>query len=178
MTGSYKKILLGGGCFWCLEAVFQRLDAVKAVTPGYAGGKTENPTYREICTGTTGHAEVILIEYDEDYISLDELLEVFFTIHDPTTLNRQGNDCGTQYRSIVCYQDDNEKKIIEKSIKLHQSNLSKKIVTQVEPLDIFYPAEVEHKDYYNQNANQPYCQIVIGPKLAKLQSLQINQKNH
>ncbi len=171
MLSSIKTIILGGGCFWCLEAVFQRCEGVTKVTSGYTDGEKNNPTYSEICTGSTGHAEVILVEYDESQVSLERLLEIFFMIHDPTTLNRQGNDQGTQYRSIICYQDNEEKLVIDKLVEKHQSAIESKIVTQICARTQFYPAEIEHQDYYERNSSQAYCQIVIKPKLDKLLGL-------
>ncbi|NVJ61373.1 MAG: peptide-methionine (S)-S-oxide reductase MsrA [Gammaproteobacteria bacterium] len=163
-----SQLVLGGGCFWCLEAVFQRVDGVASVTSGYSGGHVDNPDYKSVCQETTGHAEVVSIEYDTNVISLEELLEIFFTIHDPTTLNRQGNDIGTQYRSIIFYQSDAEKEKVEHHICEIKGQFDKPIVTEVKPYQIFWPAESEHFNYYNQNSTQPYCQIVVGSKLQKL----------
>lgn len=161
---------LGGGCFWCLEAVYDRLEGVASVTSGYAGGHTSNPTYRRVCSGTTGHAEVVQIEYDPAVISYRDLLEVFFTIHDPTTKNRQGADVGPQYRSIILYHDDAQRAAAEALIQeLEAENVfDDSIVTEVEPLETFYPAEEHHQDYYEKNSTQPYCQAVITPKVNKL----------
>jgi len=158
----------GGGCFWCAEAVFQRIPGVKSVTSGFAGGTTANPSYEEVCTGTTGHAEVIQIQFDPSVISYDKLLEIFWESHDPTTLNRQGNDAGTQYRSIILYSDEAQKAAAEKSKAESAKNFSSPIVTQIVPLTKFYPAEQYHQNYYNQHTHQSYCQFVIGPKLHKL----------
>ncbi len=171
MAQNIELIVLGGGCFWCTEAVFKILKGVVSVEPGYSGGLTENPTYEDVCISNTGHAEVIKIEYDPKIISLEDILTVFFATHDPTTKNRQGNDVGEQYRSIILYNTENQKEISEKFIKeLNKSdNDGKPIVTQVKPLDRFYPAENYHKDYYEKNKNQPYCQVVINPKLKKVQ---------
>lgn len=160
---------LGGGCFWCLEAVYLELHGVEKVISGYAGGTVVNPSYKQICTGTTGHAEVVQLTFDPDQISFREILEVFFTIHDPTTLNRQGADVGTQYRSAIFYHDETQRQIAETMIaELDAARIwLNPIVTEVSPLDIFYEAEAYHQDYYRQNANQPYCHIVISPKVAK-----------
>jgi peptide-methionine (S)-S-oxide reductase len=169
MTNNLKKATLGGGCFWCVEAVFQDLKGVVKVVSGYAGGEVENPTYKQVCTGTTGHAEVVQITYDPDLISFEELLEVFWRTHDPTTLNRQGADVGPQYRSIILYHDDEQKAVAERSKQeTDAANLwPNPIVTEIAPLDRFYPAEGYHQDFYRQNPVQPYCQMVINPKLQK-----------
>jgi len=161
---------LGGGCFWCLEAVFLELEGVETVVPGYSGGKEENPSYREVCTGTTGHAEVVQVTFDVTLISYRDILDVFFIIHDPTTLNRQGADEGTQYRSIIFYHDKEQKKIAEEVIrKLESSGIWKNpIVTEVSPFHTFYRAESYHQDYYSQHSQEPYCRLIIGPKVAKL----------
>jgi len=158
----------GGGCFWCAEAVFQRIPGVKSVVSGFAGGTTENPTYPDVCTGATGHAEVIQIKFDPAVISYDKLLEIFWEAHDPTTLNRQGADRGTQYRSIILYADEAQKKAAEKSKAQAAPHFSSPIVTQIVPLTKFYPAEEHHQNYYNLHTDQGYCQVVIGPKLHKL----------
>jgi len=162
-----KKIILGGGCFWCIEAVFQRLKGVKEVVSGYCGGKRANPSYEQICTGATGHAEVVKIVYDEDIISLEEILEVFFAIHDPTTLNAQGADKGTQYRSIIFYANEEERKIIQNAITKAQQEFQDPIVTEVTSLQPFYKAEEYHQNYYNTHPHQGYCQVVIKPKVQK-----------
>lgn len=161
---------LAGGCFWCTEAVFQKLKGVLNVKSGYTGGSIKNPAYREICTGRTGHAEAVQIEFDEKVISFDDLLQVFFATHDPTTLNRQGNDVGTQYRSAIFYHNEAQKNSAEKLIQeLDKASVfPNKIVTEVTEATAFYLAEPEHDNYYNQNKNQPYCQLVIGPKMEKL----------
>ncbi|AXT49969.1 peptide-methionine (S)-S-oxide reductase [Aquimarina sp. BL5] len=167
-----KTAVFAGGCFWCTEAVFQRLEGVHQVVSGYTGGTIKNPAYREITSGRTGHAEAIKIEYDTDIISYNELLEIFFATHDPTTLNRQGADRGTQYRSAIFYIDDDQK---ERS-QIMITNLNTEgvfndpIVTEVAALGAFYNAEDYHQNYYNQNSNQGYCQFVINPKLSKLQA--------
>jgi peptide-methionine (S)-S-oxide reductase len=171
MTNSdFQIATLANGCFWCTEAVFQRLNGVLKVTSGYIGGTIKNPAYREICTGRTGHAEAIQIEFQENVISFRELLEVFFATHDPTTLNRQGNDIGTQYRSAVFYHTELQKKQAEELIQQLEAAkvFPDKIVTEVTLAAAFYPAEPEHHNYYNQNKDQPYCQLVIGPKVEKL----------
>ena len=153
---------LAGGCFWCVEAIFQRVNGVKEVKNGYCNGSTQNPTYEAICTGQTGHAEVLKIEYDESEVSYESLLEVFFETHDPTSLNQQGADRGTQYRSAIFYTDDSQKQTAISVI----GNI-KGAVTEVTELNVFYPAEAYHQDYFNQNPNQPYCQMVILPKINK-----------
>lgn len=165
-------ITLGGGCFWCLEAVFQRLNGVLSVTSGYSGGHVKNPTYKEVCTGTTGHAEVVQILFDTTVVSLEEILKVFFKIHDPTTLNRQGNDVGTQYRSAIFYHTDEQKKAAEEIIEgLNKSGaFNSPIVTEVTPFTVFYKAEDYHQNYFNQNKNSnPYCRLVIVPKIEKFE---------
>lgn len=163
-----EKATFGAGCFWCIEAVFQRIDGVQSVVPGYAGGAKENPTYKEVCSGTTGHAEVAQITFDPSKVSYEKLLEVFWQAHDPTTLNRQGADQGTQYRSVIFYFDENQKVAAEKSKKTAQQEFEHPIVTEIQPLKKFYEAEDYHHNYYNDNAFQPYCQFVIKPKLKKL----------
>jgi peptide-methionine (S)-S-oxide reductase len=159
----------GGGCFWCMEAVFERLPGVVAVTSGFAGGTTENPTYREVCTETTGHAEVTEIEFDPAKISYARLLEVFWQAHDPTTLNRQGADEGTSYRSIILYRDEKQKLTAEKSKLEAQKDFHNPIVTEIVPLKKFYKAEDYHQQYFDNNSNAGYCQVVIAPKLQKLE---------
>jgi peptide-methionine (S)-S-oxide reductase len=161
-------IVLGGGCFWCTEAVFRRIKGVTKVTPGYAGGSTESPTYEEVCTGKTGHAEVIKVEYDPKKISLKEVLDVFFQAHDPTQLNRQGNDVGTQYRSIILYATKKQKEEAEEFIKSISSRYDKPIETELRKLEKFYPAEDYHHEYYEKNRLNPYCMLVISPKIRKL----------
>lgn len=160
---------LGGGCFWCLEAVYDDMKGIQSVVSGYMGGRVAHPTYEQICTGTTGHAEVVQVTYDPNLVSYRDLLEVFFTIHDPTTLNRQGADVGTQYRSAIFYHDEAQKETAESLIaELEKANVwDSPIVTEVTPLDTFYAAEAYHQDYYANNAYQPYCQFVVRPKLAK-----------
>jgi peptide-methionine (S)-S-oxide reductase len=160
---------LAGGCFWCLEAVYDELRGVKSVESGYAGGHVENPSYKAVCTGTTGHAEVVQIAFDPDVVSFKELLEVFFTIHDPTTLNRQGADVGTQYRSAIFYHSPEQKAIAEEVIaEITEAGLwDNPIVTEVTELDTFYPAEGYHQEYFVNNPDQGYCRVVIAPKVAK-----------
>ena len=164
------KATFANGCFWCTEAIFARLNGVKSVMPGYSGGTVENPSYEHVCTGTTGHAEAAQIEFDSDIISFEKLLDVFWNTHDPTTLNRQGNDVGTQYRSAIFYHDEEQRQIAEKSKKeVGESRLyNDPIVTEIVPLMKFYPAEDYHKEYYDQNKNEPYCRFVISPKVEKL----------
>jgi peptide-methionine (S)-S-oxide reductase len=161
---------LGGGCFWCTEAVLNELIGVEKVESGYSGGTVAYPTYQQVCTGTTGHAEVVQITFDPKLISFEDLLRIFFTTHDPTTLNRQGADVGTQYRSIILYHDDKQKAIAEKVIEETESARiwDRPIVTQVKPFEAFYRAEDYHQEYFKQNPGQSYCQIVIAPKVVKL----------
>lgn len=167
----------GSGCFWCTEAVFQRLKGVIKVTSGYAGGKPDNPTYREICTGKTGHAEVVQVAYDPSLISYEELLQVFWKTHDPTTLNQQGADRGTQYRSVIFYHDEEQRVLAEAYKKqLNESGVFEKpVITEISPLQKFFKAEAYHQDYYNANSGAPYCQFVIAPKIAKLESAFIDK---
>lgn len=168
-----EKATFGGGCFWCTEAVFQNLAGVEKVESGYAGGHLENPTYKQVTSGATGHAEVLQITYDPDVISFEELLEVFWETHDPTTLNRQGNDIGTQYRSIVLYHDDRQRELAEKyKAELEASGaFPAPIVTTVEPLQEFYPAEDYHQNYFNTHGHEPYCSFVIRPKVDKVRKV-------
>jgi peptide-methionine (S)-S-oxide reductase len=166
-------VTLGSGCFWCTESIFQNLKGVEKVVSGYTGGQTQNPTYKDICTGTTGHAEVTQITFDPSVVSFEEVLEVFFQTHDPTTLNRQGNDIGTQYRSAIFFHDEAQK---EKSISiikaLNESKAwEKPIVTEVTKFEKFYPAEDYHQNYFNLNGSQPYCQYVIRPKVDKFKKV-------
>ncbi len=164
-----SSIILGGGCFWCLEAVFLNLKGVLKVKSGYSGGHVKNPGYREVCYGKTGHAEVLQVDYDPELIDQETILEVFFTFHDPTTLNRQGNDVGTQYRSIIFYNTQEEKETFQTYIDGPASEIwSDPIVTELKELEIFYPAEAYHDNYYNLNKGQGYCQFVISPKVNKL----------
>ncbi|PYO41939.1 MAG: peptide-methionine (S)-S-oxide reductase [Gemmatimonadetes bacterium] len=164
---------LAGGCFWCLEAAFQDLKGVESVQSGYAGGRVANPSYEDVCTGTTGHAEVVQITFDPQIITFDDLLHVFFTIHDPTTLNRQGADVGTQYRSAIFYHSPEQKATAERVIaELQAGKLwDEPVVTELKPLEAFYPAEEYHRDYYRRNPNQGYCRAVIAPKVAKVRKL-------
>ncbi len=164
---------LAGGCFWCLEAAFQDLKGVERVQSGYAGGRVANPSYEQVCTGTTGHAEVVQITFDPQVVSFDDLLHVFFTIHDPTTLNRQGVDVGTQYRSAIFYHTADQKAAAERVIAELQSEhvWDDPIVTELKPLEAFYPAEEYHRDYYRRNPTQGYCSAVIAPKVAKVRKL-------
>jgi methionine-S-sulfoxide reductase len=166
-------VTLGGGCFWCIEAVLLELEGVQSVTSGYAGGTTKNPTYREVCTGTTGHAEVVQVVYDTKKVSFEEILAVFFTVHDPTTLNRQGHDVGTQYRSVIFYNSPEQKKRAETIVeKLNKSGAyDNPVVTQVSELTSFYKAEDYHQNYYNNNSGEGYCQYVIQPKLEKFRKV-------
>jgi peptide-methionine (S)-S-oxide reductase len=159
---------IGGGCFWCAEAVFQRIPGVKSVTSGFAGGTVANPSYEQVCTGTTGHAEVIQLKFDPSVISYDKVLEIFWEAHDPTTLNQQGADHGTQYRSIILYSDEAQKKAAEASKAKAAKRFKNPIVTEIVPLKAFYSAEDYHQNYYNLNKNQGYCQFIITPKLKKL----------
>ena len=160
---------LGGGCFWCLEAVYELVNGVDSVVSGYAGGHVVNPSYEQVCTGTTGHAEVTQVTYNPSVVSLSHILDIFFTIHDPTTLNRQGYDVGPQYRSIILYHDDEQKAEAEAAIKRvsEQGLYRDPLVTQLEPLDIFYQAESYHQEYFRSNPGASYCQVIIEPKVAK-----------
>jgi len=168
-TNHTEIATLGGGCFWCTEAIFQMLPGVKKVVSGYAGGTKEKPTYKEVCSGTTGHAEVIQVEFDPSQISYEKVLETFWEAHDPTTLNRQGADVGTQYRSIILYSNDAQNTAAERSKAEAQKQFANPIVTEIAPLKKFYPAEGYHQDYYQQNASQPYCRAVIRPKVEKFE---------
>ncbi|HKM76761.1 MAG TPA: peptide-methionine (S)-S-oxide reductase MsrA [Candidatus Bathyarchaeia archaeon] len=163
-----EKATIGGGCFWCTEATFEQIEGVEKVESGYAGGNLPKPTYEQVCSGTTGHAEVVQITFNPEKISFREILEIFFAMHDPTTLNRQGADVGTQYRSVIFYHDHEQKRIAEQIIKENQAKTSKKIMTEVVPYEVFYKAEDYHQSYYQQNSRQPYCQVVIAPKMIKL----------
>ncbi len=168
-TNQTETATLGGGCFWCTEALFQMLPGVKSVVSGYAGGTKENPTYKEVCSGNTGHAEVIQIEYDPKLVSYEKILDTFWDAHDPTTLNRQGADAGTQYRSIILYNSEAQKAAAEKSKAEAQKRFVKEIVTEITPLKKFYKAEDYHQDYYRSNPSQPYCRAVIQPKVEKFE---------
>ncbi len=168
-----ETITLGGGCFWCIEAIYRSLKGVEKVTSGYSGGKIANPTYREVCTGETGHAEVVQVVFDPQKTSIEEILKVFFTVHDPTTLNRQGADAGTQYRSVILYHNPEQKKIADELIgaMTKAKVFDRPIVTQVEPFTKFYVAEDYHQEYYRQHKNEPYCRMVIQPKIEKFEKV-------
>ncbi len=168
---------LAGGCFWCVEPIFDDLQGVEDVVSGYSGGHKENPTYQEVCSETTGHAEVINVKFDPNEISFKEILQVFFAVHDPTTLNRQGNDVGTQYRSAVFYHDDEQKRVAEEVIEevTGEKVYDDPIVTQVVPFDKFYGAENYHQEYFANNPNQPYCAAVVAPKVAKFRKKFVNR---
>ncbi|MFN8143105.1 MAG: peptide-methionine (S)-S-oxide reductase MsrA [Bacteroidia bacterium] len=163
----------GGGCFWCTEAQFQLLDGVLSVQSGFSGGSVKNPSYKEVCTGLTGHAEVIQVTYDSTKLSYDELLEAFWASHDPTQLNRQGNDVGTQYRSVIFYHDEHQRELAELyKKKLNESGAyNKPVVTEISPFTVFYKAEDYHQNYFNQNGDQPYCQFVVAPKVEKFKKV-------
>ena len=163
-----ETLVLGGGCFWCTEAAYELVPGVKSVVSGYSGGRTKNPSYDEICTGTTGHAEVIRIEYDPAVVSLERLLELFWVVHDPTTLNRQGNDIGTQYRSVIYYANDAQKQAAEAARDAAQKEFRDPIVTEIAPLGVFYEAEKYHQDYYRKNPNEGYCRYVVKSKVDKM----------
>jgi len=174
MTMANEQVaILGGGCFWCLEAVFDRLRGVKSVDSGYTGGQVDNPTYRQVCDGDTGHVEVVRVTFDPSEITFKDLLEVFFEIHDPTTLNRQGNDVGEQYRSVIFYTSEEQKAQAEEVIR--ELNAAQKypepIVTAVEPAEKFYMAEAYHQEYYQNNRTQPYCMFVVSPKVKKFEKV-------
>jgi peptide-methionine (S)-S-oxide reductase len=175
-TNQTELATFGGGCFWCLEAVFERLPGVKSVASGFAGGRTANPAYEQVCTGNTGHAEVTRVEFDPARISYAKLLDVFWQAHDPTTLNRQGADEGTQYRSVILYHSDAQKAAAEQSKAGAQKNFRHPIVTEIAPFTKFYPAENYHQEYYDHNSNAPYCQVVIAPKLEKLEKNKVIEK--
>jgi peptide-methionine (S)-S-oxide reductase len=162
--------ILAGGCFWCLEAPFGRLRGVKEVISGYMGGHTADPDYKQVCTGTTGHAEVIQVRFDPEEISYRDLLEVFFVLHDPTTMNRQGNDIGTQYRSAIFYHADEQRTVAEQAVKDFAELWDAPIVTKIQPAEKFYPAEEYHQRYFDRNPGQPYCMAVVAPKIAKLRA--------
>lgn len=170
--GNLETIVLGGGCYWCVEAVYEKLDGVEKVVSGFAGGTVENPSYEEVCTGKTGAAEVVEITYDKTKTSLDEIFQVFFSVHDPTTLNRQGADVGTQYRSVIFYKNEEQKKAAQNIIAdLNKEVYNNKIVTTLEPFKAFYKAKDYHQNYYENNKQQPYCQMVIQPKLEKFEKV-------
>jgi methionine-S-sulfoxide reductase len=165
-----KIIVLGGGCFWCIEAVFQKIHGVQIIETGYAGGSFPEPTYEQVCLGETDHAETVRLEYDSDKISLENILDVFFSIHDPTTLNRQDMDVGTQYRSIILWTEPEQKKISKKYLDKIKNDFKNPVVTQLKKLNKFYPAEDYHLDYYNKNKSQPYCQFVVSPKIKQFEN--------
>lgn len=172
-TSKYEAITLGAGCFWCVEAIYSRVNGVISATSGYSGGKTENPTYKDVCSGETGHVEVVQVVYDPAVIPLAKILEIYFKTHDPTQLNRQGADIGEQYRSVIFYQNENQKRVAtEIKEMLGKSGIwSDPIVTAVEPLRNFYKAENYHQDYFENNPKQPYCQMVVNPKVEKFEKL-------
>lgn len=169
-NGIMTTYTLGGGCFWCLDAVFRRIRGVNEVTSGYAGGNVTDPTYYQVAAGDTGHAEVVQVTFDETIIPGETLLDIYFTLHDPTTLNRQGADRGTQYRSIMLYGDDQQKSVFQAAIARAAKIWDNPIITELKQLDVFYPAESEHQDYFNKHPEQGYCQIVIEPKIAKVRN--------
>ncbi len=176
MSNNIQMMTVGGGCFWCTEAVFQEVKGVRKVISGYAGGNAPGkPTYREICSGLTGHAEVIQVTFDTNIISFEELLTIFMTTHDPTTLNKQGADIGTQYRSVIFYHSENQQKIATEVVKQLQSYYANNIVTEISALPIFYEAEAAHQNYYRENKQQGYCSYVIEPKLATLRKLHLDK---
>jgi peptide-methionine (S)-S-oxide reductase len=166
-TPRTEQAVLGGGCFWCLEAVFERVAGVKDVTSGYAGGHTDHPTYEEVCTGETGHAEVVRITFDPDVVSYRDLLEIFFGVHDPTTPNRQGDDVGTQYRSIILYDGDEQRRTAEAVLREQAERWPDPVVTELVPLTAFHPAEAYHQDYFRKNPAAGYCRLVVAPKVDK-----------
>jgi peptide-methionine (S)-S-oxide reductase len=170
MMSETETATVGGGCFWCVEAAFEEIEGVQDVTSGYAGGDTENPTYREVCSGTTGHAEVVQVEYDSDELAYEDVLEIFFTVHDPTTRDREGPDVGSQYRSAIYYHDEAQRETVEQFIEELEAEgaYNDPIVTEVEPLDEFYPAEEKHQNYFAKNPGQPYCTVNITPKVKKV----------
>ncbi len=173
VNNQLKKATFGSGCFWCTEAFFERLKGVRKVVSGYSGGQKDNPTYEEVCSGNTGHAEVVQVTYDPEIISFEELLEVFWKTHDPTTLNRQGNDVGTQYRSVIFYPNEKQKELaMSYKEKLNQAGIwDKPIVTEISKFEKFYPAEDYHQEYYENNPYKPYCSVVITPKIEKFEKI-------
>ncbi|MBO7925994.1 MULTISPECIES: peptide-methionine (S)-S-oxide reductase MsrA [unclassified Pseudoalteromonas] len=170
MSSTTQVATFGGGCFWCIDAAFRRVNGVLNVSSGYTGGNTDTPTYKSVCSGTSGHAEVVQIEFDDTIISFEVLLAMFFTLHDATQLNRQGNDIGTQYRSVVYYHNQTQLTLTNAVIAQLQNQVSEPIVTEVSPATTYYPAEHYHQDYYNENPNQGYCSILIAPKLHKFET--------
>ncbi len=175
-----RQATFGCGCFWCAEAVFQRLNGVEAVVPGYSGGAVEGPAYAQVCTGATGHAEAVQLTYDPRVISYAELLEVFWRTHDPTTPNRQGNDAGTQYRSVIFYHDDEQRRLAERyKARIDEAGVfGAPVVTEIVPFRAFYPAEAYHRNYFNEHPQQPYCTLVIGPKVEKLRKVFKDKLKH
>lgn len=169
MTTQSHSIILGGGCFWCIEAAFQLLQGITHVESGYAGGDTDSPNYQSVCSGNSGHAEVVKVTWDPEQTTLNKILDCFFTIHDPTTLNQQGNDIGSQYRSFIGYFDEDQKLLCENYIAQLNQQLDSPATTELQLAPVFFKAEEEHQNYYQDNSQQPYCQVVIRPKLAKLQ---------
>jgi peptide-methionine (S)-S-oxide reductase len=163
-----KTFVLGGGCFWCLDSAFVNFKGVHEVTCGYTGGSLDNPSYERVCDGNTGHAEVVAVEFDEDVISADQIMDIFFTLHDPTQLNRQGNDIGTQYRSSIFYSSDAEREYFQIQLERAKEIWGPKVVTTLEPLEKFWPAEEYHQDFFAKNPNQGYCVAVVAPKVAKV----------
>ena len=168
MTERRETATLGGGCFWCLDAAYREIDGVTGVVSGYAGGQRPNPTYEQVCTGKTGHAEVVQVEFDPDVLSFADVLDILWSIHDPTTRDRQGADVGTQYRSVIFYADDDQRRVAEASRDAIQQAWPNPVVTEILPLEAFYPAEEYHQNYFARNPNQGYCQLIINPKLKKL----------
>lgn len=166
-----ETAILAGGCFWCLEAVFQKIDGVQAVTCGYMGGQISHPSYEQVCSGNTGHAEVVKIDFDPQRISYADLLDIFFTIHDPTTLNRQGNDIGSQYRSAIFYGDESQRLAAHAKRQEIAADFANPIVTEIVPVTAFWPAETYHQNYFAQHAAQPYCAVVITPKVSKAREI-------
>ncbi|MGA1204596.1 MAG: peptide-methionine (S)-S-oxide reductase MsrA [Opitutales bacterium] len=169
-TSASSSLTLGGGCFWCIEALYESMEGVTSVESGYAGGSVTNPSYQEVCSGSTGHAEVVRIHFDPKKVQVEELLNFFWEAHDPTTLNRQGADVGTQYRSIILYNSPDQEAVAKASLEAARNRFKDPIVTEIQPLGDFYPAEKYHQDYYRNNPNAPYCRYVIAPKLKKLES--------
>ncbi len=170
-----QTAILAAGCFWCYEAIYQRVKGIKSVMPGYTGGASDNPTYEEVCTGTTGHAEAVEIEFDSTEISFQEVLDIFWHVHDPTTPNRQGNDVGTQYRSAIFYVNNEQKKIATESKQEAQAEFTDPIVTEISAFDKFYPAEDYHKNYFANNPGSGYCQMVVSPKIEKFEKLFVDK---
>ena len=168
-TTDHESATLGGGCFWCLEAVYEQVEGVSSIESGYSGGARANPSYEQVCSGATGHAEVVQVRFDPAVTTYREILQIFFTIHDPTTLNRQGNDAGTQYRSVIFHHSDEQKSTAQEMIEEIEraAVFPSPVVTEVVPLEHFYPAEKHHQEYYRRNQSQPYCRIVIDPKVSK-----------